>query len=67
MTAYNQKHQILESLDTLDQTQTEKVLDYIKGLMHVPKDDLRYQKMKREAMKEIRQALGNTRKLNPGF
>ena len=67
MTTTNQKHQILESLDSLDQTQTEKVLDYIKGLLHVSKDDLRYHRMKREAMKEIRQALGNSRKLNPGF
>ncbi|MFZ6010507.1 MAG: hypothetical protein ACOYXT_09180 [Bacteroidota bacterium] len=67
MTTFHQRHQILESLDSLDQVQTEKVLDYIKGLLTVPRTDARYQKLKREAMKEIRHALGKGRKLNPSF
>lgn len=67
MTSINQKHKILESLDTLDQAQTEKVLDYIKGLLTGSREDASYQKLKREAMKEIRQALGKGRKLNPSF
>jgi hypothetical protein len=67
MTTIHQVHQILESLDALDQAQTEKVMDYIKGLQFTPRDDARYQRLKREAMKEIRQALGKDRKLHPAF
>lgn len=67
MTVINKKHQILESLEDLDQAQTEKVLDYIRGLVKVTRDDRRYQSMKRAALQEIRQALGNGRKLNPKF
>jgi hypothetical protein len=67
MTTMNQKHQILESLDTLDQNQTEKVLNYINGLINVSREDVRYQSLKREAIKEIRQALNNGRKLSAAF
>jgi len=63
MTTIHQKHQILESIEALDQTQAEQVLAYIKGLM-VPRDEANYRKLKREAMKEIRQALGKNRKMN---
>jgi hypothetical protein len=67
MTQFNQKHEILESLDSLDQGQTEKVLTYIKGLLAVPRDGADYKRFKREALKEIRQALGNSRKLRPSL
>ena len=67
MTAFNQKHQILESLDSLDEGQTEKVLEYIQGLLSNPQHDADYKQFKREALKEIRQALGNSRKLKPSF
>lgn len=68
MTNIHQKHQILASLDSLDQAQTEKVLEYIKGLVTPAKEALGYRKLKREAMKEIRQALSNNgRKLNTAF
>lgn len=67
MTNFNEKTQILESLDSLDQGQAEKVLAYIKGLTAVPRNEADYRKFKREALKEIRQALGNTRKLRPSF
>jgi tellurite resistance protein len=66
-TTFNQKHQILESLNALDQTQTEKVMDYINGLITTSREDARYQKLKREAMKEIKQALGKGHKLNLSF
>lgn len=59
-----QKHKILESLDSLDQAQTEKVLNYIEGMTQPLRNE---QKVKREAMKQIRQALGNSRTLNPSF
>jgi uncharacterized protein (UPF0210 family) len=66
MTNSHQKHQILESIEALDQTQAEQVLAYIQGLVG-RSDEAGYQKLKREAMKEIRQALGKGRKLNPAF
>lgn len=67
MTTINQKHQIMESLDSLDEAQTEKVLAYIQGLTFRSREDAGYQKLKRQAMKEIRQALGTGRKLNRTF
>ncbi len=67
MTSFNQRHQILESLDYLDQGQTEKVLEYIRTLMHTHKDEVSHQSLKREALKEIRLALGKDRKLRPFF
>jgi len=67
MTTIHQKHEILESLDSLDQNQTEKVLQYIKGMLITTQDEATYKKFKREALKEIRQALGKGRKLKPSF
>lgn len=67
MTAINKKHQILESLKDLDQAQTEKVLDYIRGLVKITREDAKYQALKNQALKEIRQALGNGRQLNPAL
>lgn len=40
----------------MDQTQMNEVLSYIKGILH-PKRPNDYQSFKREALKEIRQAL----------
>jgi DNA-directed RNA polymerase sigma subunit (sigma70/sigma32) len=68
MTTFNQKHQIMESLDSLDQRQTEEVLEYIKGLFNTPRTEADLKKFKQHALKEIRQALkSNTRKLRPSF
>jgi hypothetical protein len=69
MKAINQKHEILESLDALDHAQAEQVLSYIKGLLSKGGDnETQHHTVKREAMKQIRQALGNTRAtVNPGF
>jgi hypothetical protein len=69
MTNINKKHQILESLDSLDQDQADKVLGYIKGLLYSPNDAASQQKLKREALKEIRQALSgkSKRKMNLSF
>lgn len=67
MTNIHQKHEILESLDSLDQSQAEKVLQYIKGMLITNQDEVTYKKFKREALKEIRQALGKGRKLKPSF
>lgn len=73
MTTATQKLQILESLNALDQSQTEKVLAYIKNMLVTSRDEMQYKRFKREAMKEIRQALKTDRSLKsrawrqPGF
>lgn len=54
---HSPKLAILQSLDALDQVQMESVLEYIKDVLRAPeKVD------KKEAMKEIRRALKQTRK-----
>jgi len=65
MTNENKKNQILESINSLNQTQAENVLEYIKGLL--TSNDTYQKKFKREAIKEIQQALKNKRKLNLSF
>ena len=62
MNSVTKKLQILESLNAMDQTQTEKVLAYIKDIL-TPKSEIEYKRNKREAMKEIRQALNHGRRL----
>jgi tellurite resistance protein len=62
MNSVTKKLQILESLNAMDQTQTEKVLAYIKDML-TPKSEVEYKRNKREAMKEIRQALNTERRL----
>lgn len=59
MTINYQKLQLLESISALDPNQAEKVLEFIKGLSYNSVDELTYKRFKREAMKEIRHALGN--------
>jgi len=66
MTTATQKLQILESLNALDQSQSEKVLAYIKDMLVSSRDERQYKKFKREAMKEIRQALKTDRSLKSG-
>ncbi len=46
---------ILQSLDVLDQMQMENVLFFIKGLLQ--EQGMGHKNLKKEAMKEIRQAL----------
>jgi hypothetical protein len=57
MITIHKKHQILESLDSMDEEQTEKVLTYIKRMLNLPSGEISYSQFKREAMVEIRQAL----------
>lgn len=63
MTTVTQKLRILESLDALDQTQSEKVLAYIRNMLADSQYDNQYKRFKREAMKEIRKALKTDRSL----
>ncbi len=51
---------ILQSLDAMDKMQMEEVLNYIKTILHQPEPD--YSAFKKEAMKEIRQALRKGKK-----
>lgn len=63
MNSVTEKLQILESLNALDKTQTEKVLAYINDMLAPNKEEREYKRTKREAMKEIRQALNGSRRL----
>lgn len=64
MTALHQKFQIMESLDSLDQAQAKDVLNYIMHLQsRSVSENQRHQKMKREAMAQISQALNKERTL----
>jgi hypothetical protein len=59
---HSPKLAIVQSLDAMDQLQVEEVLLYIKGLLNKPALENDYQSFRREAMKEIRQALRNEKK-----
>ncbi len=48
---------ILQCLDAMDKVQTEEVLHYIKSLLNQPVKMEDHKAFKKEAMKEIRQAL----------
>jgi hypothetical protein len=62
MSNLHQRHQILETLSVLDAEQAEKVLAYMRGILHGETDKASYQKFKREAMREIRQELTRERR-----
>jgi hypothetical protein len=61
MNAIHQRHQILASLELMDQAQREKVLSYIKGLLHYPTRENAQEKLKKEGLKQIQQALKETK------
>ena len=52
---------ILQSLDAMDKVQMEEVLIYIKGVLTQPEKSVDHKALKKEAMKEIRQALRQER------
>jgi hypothetical protein len=56
MTMYK-KHQIVESLNAMDPAQTEKVLQYVKSIVAKSEDETAYDRFKKNALREIRQAL----------
>ncbi len=53
---------ILQSLDSMDKVQMEEVLTYIKSLLQQPARTDDHEAFKKEAMKEIRQALRQEKK-----
>jgi hypothetical protein len=54
---HSPKLAILQSLDALDQQQMDEVLVYIKDVLKQPTRAINSKEFKREALKEIRQAL----------
>ena len=67
MTNLNQKSQILESLNALDQAQTNQVMAYINALLYADKDTTDHQQLKRAALREIRQALSKRPRVKIAF
>lgn len=61
MTTTHPKQEILQSLNNLDAAQSEKVLDFIRGLLKNSHNDLQQQTIKRQALREIGQALRELR------
>lgn len=53
------KQAILQSIDSMNEAEMEKVLDYIKGLLNDVRKDIHYLNFKANAMNEIRNALEN--------
>ena len=54
---HSPKLAILQSLDALDKQQMDEVLVYIKDVLNSPTRTINHKEFKREALKEIRQAL----------
>ena len=59
---HSPKLAILQSLDSMDRQQTDEVLRYIKAILSQTAPPTDYQAFKREALKEIRQALSKEKK-----
>ena len=55
---HSPKLAILQSLDAMDRKQMDEVLRYIKAILSQPVRPNDYQTFKREALREIQQALG---------
>ncbi|HMJ69500.1 MAG TPA: hypothetical protein VK508_11410 [Cyclobacteriaceae bacterium] len=58
---HSPKLAILQSLDKMDAVQMGEVLDYIKSILNKADRTVSYQVFKREAMKQIAQALKNNK------
>jgi len=59
---HSPKLAIVQSLDALDQQQMDEVLVYIKDVLNQPRRAMNSKEFKREALKEIRQALRTEKK-----
>ncbi len=60
--SHSPKLAILQSLDAMDQKQMDEVLGYIKGILRQTAGPSDYQAFKRQALKEIQQALRREKK-----
>ena len=59
---HSPKLAILQCLDAMDHKQMDEVLKYIKGILSQPARSSDYQTFKRQALKEIQQALRREKK-----
>ena len=59
---HSPKLAIVQSLDAMDRKQTDEVLRYIKAVLSQTARPTDYQTFKREALKEIQQALRKEKK-----
>ena len=57
MITIHQKHQIIDSLNSMNQAQMEKVLQYVKSVINTGKEASSYEHFKQNALIEIRKAL----------
>ncbi|ELR73654.1 hypothetical protein C900_02058 [Fulvivirga imtechensis AK7] len=64
MKTLTKKQAILQSLEAMNASEMEKVLDYIKDLLYDPHHDENYQQFKQKAMKEIEKALKKNDDMN---
>jgi hypothetical protein len=53
------KQAIVQSLESMNNIEMEKVIDYIKGLLYIPENDPRHQELKQRALIEIKDALNS--------
>jgi len=60
--SHSPKLAILQCLDAMDHKQMDEVLKYIKGILCQPARSIDYQTFKRQALKEIQQALRREKK-----
>ena len=59
---HSPKLAILQCLDAMDHKQMDEVLKYIRGILSQPARSNDYQTFKRQALKEIQQALRREKK-----
>jgi hypothetical protein len=51
------KQSIVQSLESMNQMEMKKVIDYIRNLLYLQENDRSYQTIKKQALEEINQAL----------
>jgi hypothetical protein len=56
----SQKQAIVQSLESMDNRETDQLIQYIRSLLYNPKNDMEYLRKKTSGMKQIRQALQGT-------
>ncbi|MDX1627613.1 MAG: hypothetical protein R3345_02885 [Fulvivirga sp.] len=59
MTSLIKKQAILQSLEAMNASEMDQVLQYIKDVLYHDANDLKYQQFKQRAMTEIQEALKN--------
>jgi len=51
------KQSIVQSLESMNQREMDKVVDYIRDLLYTPQNDRSHQAIKQQALREIKEAL----------